>query len=118
MTATEILSLVSAGYTKEEIAAMTAPIETPPAAAPEEPAAAELPTGTDNPEENTENAEIAALRSELADTKKRLDDTIKEMQDNNRRFASIPALPDKDVEKLADEAMTELIRPVLKENDK
>ena len=127
MTATEIISLVMAGYTKEEIAAMTAPIEIPAPAAPIETPApeasevVELPIGTDTPEEKTETVEsavVAALRAELAEAKKRMDDAIKEMQENNRRFASIPALPDKDVEKLADEAMSELIRPVLKENDK
>lgn len=121
MTATEILSLVSAGYTKEEIAAMTAPIETPAPtpAAPEE--GVDVSTDTDTTEAANETPEsdlIAALRAELAETKKRMDDAIKEMQENNRRYASIPALPDKDVEKLADEAMSELIRPVLKENDK
>ena len=118
MTANEILSLVTAGYTKEEISAMVAPMETPtPApAAPEE--VAELPTGTDMPEEKSETVEsavVAALRAELAETKKRMEDAIKEMQENNRRFASIPALPDQTTEKAADDAMSELIRPTLNE---
>lgn len=104
----EILKLIDAGYTKEEIQAMTQPEEpTPEDVKPEEPTPEE-PQPEENPAEQNELAEV---RQELKSTQQQLADLVKQMQRNNLATASVNILPENDLDKKTDEAMAELIRP-------
>lgn len=99
----EILKLIDAGYTKEEIQAMTQPEEpTPEEPTPEEPQPEEKPA---------EQNELAEVRQELKTTQQQLADLVKQMQRNNLATASVNILPENDLDKKTDEAMAELIRP-------
>lgn len=103
----EILKLIDAGYTKEEIQAMIQPEEPTPADVPEEQAPDEP-----QPEETpAENPELAEVRQELKTTQQQLADLVKQMQRNNLATASVNILPENDLDKKTDEAMAELIRP-------
>ena len=100
----EILKLIDAGSTKEEIQAMTQPEEPEPT--PEEPQPEEQPA-----EQPAEQNELAEVRQELKTTQQQLADLVKQMQRNNLATASINILPENDLDKKTDEAMAELIRP-------
>lgn len=104
----EILKLIDAGYTKEEIQAMTQPEEpTPEDVKPEEP----TPEEPQPEEKPAEQNELAEVRQELKTTQQQLADLVKQMQRNNLATASINILPENDLDKKTDEAMAELIRP-------
>lgn len=119
MTANEILKLLDAGYTKDEISAMDSqeqlPAEQPetaPAEQPEEPPEA--------PADTTEsvNAEVSALKDELSNTRQQLAQLVKQMQSSNLKTASVNILPEADLERKTDEAMAELIRPSYEKGEK
>ena len=116
MTAENILKLIEAGYTKEEISAMDMqPAEEPKPA--EDPKPAEEPKPAEDPkptEEPADNSALAAVQQELTETRQQLNNLIKQMQQNNLKTASVQTIPDKDLEKKTDEAMAELIRPTIK----
>lgn len=104
----EILKLIDAGYTKEEIQAMTQPEEpTPEDVKPEEP----TPEEPQPEEKPAEQNELAEVRQELKSTQQQLADLVKQMQRNNLAMASVNILPENDLDKKTDEAMAELIRP-------
>ena len=110
MTAQEILTLVNAGYTKEEIESWNQEPQPTPEPLPN-------PEPQPNPEPNPEpqpNPEIDALKQELTNTQKQLQDLVKQMQANNRNTASVNITPADDLQKKTDEAMAELIRPAIK----
>lgn len=119
MTATEILKLLDAGYTKDEISAMDSqeqlPAEQPETAPAEQPA--EQPEA---PAENTDsvNAEVSALKDELSNTRQQLAQLVKQMQSSNLKTASVNILPEADLERKTDEAMAELIRPSYEKGEK
>ena len=102
----DILKLINAGYTKEEIQAME-PNEQQPQEEPEQP--------QETPEQPAEPVpEITALdevRAELKTTQEQLASLVKQMQQNNLATASVNILPQNDLDKRTDEAMAELIRP-------
>ena len=102
----DILKLINAGYTKEEIQAME-PNEPQPQEEPEQP--------QEEPEQPAEPVpEITALdevRAELKTTQEQLASLVKQMQQNNLATASVNILPQNDLDKRTDEAMAELIRP-------
>lgn len=102
----DILKLINAGYTKEEIQAME-PNEPQPQEEPEQP--------KEKPEQPAEPVpEINALdevRAELKTTQEQLASLVKQMQQNNLATASVNILPQNDLDKRTDEAMAELIRP-------
>ena len=102
----DILKLINAGYTKEEIQAME-PNEPQPQEEPEQP--------QDEPAQPAEPVpEITALdevRAELKTTQEQLASLVKQMQQNNLATASVNILPQNDLDKRTDEAMAELIRP-------
>ena len=102
----DILKLINAGYTKEEIQAME-PNEPQPKEEPEQP--------KEEPEQPQEPVpEITALnevRAELKTTQEQLASLVKQMQQNNLATASVNILPQNDLDKRTDEAMAELIRP-------
>ena len=108
MTAENILKLIEAGYTKEEISSMDMqPVEEPA----EEPKPAEDPKPAEEP---ADNSALAAVQQELTETRQQLNNLIKQMQQNNLKTASVQTIPDNDLEKKTDEAMAELIRPTIK----
>lgn len=112
MKADDVLRLVQAGYTKEEIAALeepAAPAEEEPEQEETEPAEQPAPAETEQ-----ENPEILRLRSELQSTQNQLKDLVKQMQQNNLKTASVNILPEKDLDAKTDAAMAELIRPTFK----
>lgn len=112
MTANEILKLLDAGYTKDEISAMDnqeqLPAEQPESAPAEQPE--EQPEAQANNTDSV-NAEVSALKDELSNTRQQLDQLVKQMQSNNLKTASVNILPEADLDKKTDEAMAELIRP-------
>ena len=115
MTANEIIKLLDAGYTKDEISAMLVNQEQLPAdQQPEQPGDQQPePEQPEAPADNIDsvNAEVSALRDELTSTRQQLAQLVKQMQSNNLKTASVNILPDSDLEKKTDEAMAELIRP-------
>ena len=121
MTTSEIIKLLDAGYTKDEITAMDnqEPKDDPkPEPEPKddpkpEPEPKDDPKPEPKPKDNTDsvNAEVTALKDELSNTQKQLAQLVKQMQSNNLKTASVNILPDSDLEKKTDEAMAELIRP-------
>lgn len=104
----EILKLIDAGYTKDEIQAMTQPEEPTPEEVKQEEPTPEEPQPEEKP---TEQNELAEVRQELKTTQQQLADLVKQMQRNNLVTASINILPENDLDKKTDEAMAELIRP-------
>lgn len=102
----DILKLINAGYTKEEIQAME-PNEPQPKEEPEQPQ--EEP---EQPQEPVpEITDLDEVRAELKTTQEQLASLVKQMQQNNLATASVNILPQNDLDKRTDEAMAELIRP-------
>ena len=95
----DILKLINAGYTKEEIQAME-PNEPQPQEEPEQPQ-----------EPVPEITALDEVRAELKTTQEQLASLVKQMQQNNLATASVNILPQNDLDKRTDEAMAELIRP-------
>ena len=100
----DILKLINAGYTKEEIQAME----------PNEPQPQDEPQPKDEPqppEPVPEKSALDEVRAELKTTQEQLASLVKQMQQNNLATASVNILPQNDLDKRTDEAMAELIRP-------
>lgn len=102
----DILKLINAGYTKEEIQAME-PNEPQPQDEPEQPQ--EIPEQPAEPV--PANTALDEVREELNNTQQQLASLVKQMQQNNLATASVNILPQNDLDKRTDEAMAELIRP-------
>ena len=117
MTVDEIIKLLDAGYTKDEISAMVVnqePQQFPADQQPEQPGDQQPePEQPEAPADNIDsvNAEVTALRDELTSTRQQLAQLVKQMQSNNLKTASVNILPESDLEKKTDDAMAELIRP-------
>ena len=120
MTTSEIIKLLDAGYTKDEISAMDnqeqLPADQQPEPADDQQPEPEQPEPVDD--NDSVNAEVTALREELTSTRQQLAQLIKQMQSNNLKTASVNILPDSDLEKKTDEAMAELIRPSYERSEK
>ena len=99
MTTDQIFKPLDAGYTKSEIEALTQPDQ--PTPAPDQPDQ-EQPT----PAPDT-NPELEALKEQVQQL-------TQQIQQLNRDTKSVNTLPDADIPKKADAAMTELIRPPMK----
>lgn len=127
MTTNEIIKLLDAGYTKDEISAMDNQ-EQLPAKQPETEPAKQPETEPDKqpevkpaaPAENIDsvNAEVSALKEELSNTRQQLNQLVKQMQSSNLKTASVNILPEADLDKKTDEAMAELIRPSYEKGEK
>ena len=115
MTTDQIFKLIDAGYTKTEIEAMTQPEPTPaPDPTPEpqpDPTPEPQPDPTPAPENNPE---MEGLRNDLKAAKEQIQQLTQQIQQLNRDTRSGDTLPDADIPKKADAAMTELIRPTMK----
>ena len=107
MNIDDVLKLVNAGYTREEIAQMQQ--------------AQGNDQGNDqrNDQRNDQgnDQELAQLRQELTQTQTQLKELVKQMQSNNLKTASVNIVPDADLEKKTDAALAELIRPTIKKED-
>lgn len=119
MTTSEIIKLLDAGYTKDEISAMDNQ-EQLPAEQPETAPAEQPEEQPEAPAENTDsvNAEVSALKDELSNTRQQLAQLVKQMQSSNLKTASVNILPEADLERKTDEAMAELIRPSYEKGEK
>ena len=110
MTTEQIIKLIDAGYSKDEITAMDNQEQLP---ADQQPG--DQQPGDQQPEPAQENdsvnAEVSALKDELSSTRQQLAQLVKQMQSNNLKTASVNILPESDLEKKTDDAMAELIRP-------
>lgn len=109
----DILKLINAGYTKEEIQAME-PNEPQPQEEPKQPLE-EPKQPQEEPkqpaEQVPENKALDEVRAELKTTQEQLASLVKQMQQNNLATASVNILQQNDLDKRTDEAMAELIRP-------
>lgn len=103
------MKLVNAGYTKSEIEQMQEP-EPQPDPQPE-PQPDPEPEPQPEPEQQPESNQMQELKNELTKTQKQLSDLVRQMQQNNLRTASVNILPENDLDKKTDMAMSELIRP-------
>ena len=102
----DILKLINAGYTKEEIQAMEPNEPEQPQEEPEQPQ--EEP---EQPAEAVPENALDEVRAELKTTQEQLASLVRQMQQNNLATASVNILPQNDLDKRTDEAMAELIRP-------
>ena len=109
MTTDQIFKLIDAGYSKADIEAMMQPEPTP------EPQPDPTPAPDPTPEPQPEgNQEMEGLRNELKAAKDQIQQLTQQVQQLNRDTRSGDTLPDADIPKKADAAMTELIRPTMK----
>ena len=100
MKSEDIIKLLDAGYTKEEIKEM----ETEQEVKPEQ----EQPEQEVKPDDTSDRIE---------QMQNQINNLIKQMQLNNLKSASVNILPEDDLERKTDEAMAELIRPKIKEKE-
>ena len=100
MKSEDIIKLLDAGYTKEEIKAM----ETEPEVKPEQ----------EQPEQEVKPDDTSVRIEQMQN---QINNLIKQMQSNNLKSASVNILPEDDLERKTDEAMAELIRPKYKEKE-
>ena len=98
MDSADILKLVNAGYTKEEIEKMQ--------------------SGQNQKQDQVQNQEVQQLREQVTETQKQLNQLVRQMQQNNLKTASVNILPEDDLMKKTDEAMAELIRPKYEKEEK
>ena len=131
MNIDDVLKLVNAGYTREEIDKMTqAPGQNSgndpgPVSDPEpgndpgpvsDPEPGNDPGPVSDPEPGSDQ-ELEQLRQELTQTQTALNNLVKQMQANNLKTASVNIIPGDDLEKKTDAALAELIRPTIKKED-
>ena len=122
MDSADILKLVNAGYTKEEIEQMQSGQDQEQDQE-QNPEQDQEQDQEQNPEQDQEqdqeqNPEIIQLRDQLTETQKQLKQLVKQMQQNNLKTASVNILPEDDLMKKTDEAMAELIRPTYEKEEK
>ena len=101
------MKLVNAGYTKSEIEQMQEPEPQPEPQPDPQPE----PQPEPEPEPQPDTNQLQELKNELTKTQKQLSDLVRQMQQNNLRTASVNILPENDLDKKTDIAMSELIRP-------
>ena len=127
MNIDDVLKLVNAGYTREEIDNMTQSSGQTPGDDPGQNPGQDpgqnpgndpgSDPGQDPGQDPGSNQELDQLRQELTQTQKELQNLVKQMQSNNLKTASVNILPDDDLAKKTDAALAELIRPTIKKED-
>ena len=118
MTVNEIMRLLDAGYTKEEIAALTSDPEPEQKPEPEEkpePEQKPEPEEKPEPEPKPEPAEDQT-GTRLDALEKSIASLIKTIQVSNVNNKSIPTLP-ADSTKIVDDAMASIIRPTMNKKE-
>lgn len=114
MTVNEIMRLLDAGYTKEEIAALTSDPEPVPEVKPEPVPPAPEPEVRTDPEPAPEPEPAADQTGARLDAlEKSIASLIKTIQVSNVNNKNIQTLPD-DTTKIVDDAMASIIRPTIK----
>ena len=115
----DVLKLVNAGYTREEIDKMQqAPGNDPGRVSDPDPGSD--PGHISDPDPGSDpgsTQELEQLRQELTQTQAELKNLVKQMQSNNLKTASVNLVPDADLEKKTDAALAELIRPTIKKEE-
>ena len=111
MTVDQIMKLLDAGYTKEEIAALTSNPEPAPEVKPEPEPAPEVkpepsPEVKPEPAEDQTGVRLDALEKSIASLIK----TIQVSNVNNKNIQTLPT----DSTKIVDDAMASIIRPTIK----
>lgn len=112
MTIDQIMKLLDAGYTKEEIAALTSDPEPAPEVKPEpvppapEPEVKTDPEPAPEPAADQTGARLDALEKSIASLIK----TIQVSNVNNKNIQTLPT----DSTKIVDDAMASIIRPTIK----
>lgn len=115
MTTDQIFKLIDAGYSKADIEAMMQPEPTPAPDPTPEPQPDPTPAPDPGPEPQPEsNQEMEGLRKDLKAAQEQIQQLTQQIQQLNRDTRSGDTLPDADVTKKADAAMSELIRPAMK----
>ena len=119
MSIDDVLKLVNAGYTREEIDKMTQDPGQNPGNDPSDNPGQDPGSdpGQDPGQDPGSNQELEQLRQELTQTQTQLKELVKQMQSNNLKTASVNIIPDADLEKKTDAALAELIRPTIKKED-
>ena len=105
------MKLVNAGYTKSEIEQMQEPEPQPEPQQDQQPEPQQEPEPETQTEPQPDTNQLQELKNELTKTQKQLSDLVRQMQQNNLRTASVNILPENDLDKKTDMAMSELIRP-------
>ena len=120
MNSADILKLVNAGYTKEEIEQMQSGQDLNQDQNQDQGKDQEQDQNQEQEQEQDQeqNQEINQLREQLTETQKQLKQLVKQMQQNNLKTASVNILPEDDLMKKTDEAMAELIRPTYEKEEK
>lgn len=116
MNSADILKLVNAGYTKEEIDQMQSGQDQNQEQNQEQ--EQEQDQNQEQEQDQEQNQEITQLREQLTETQKQLKQLVKQMQQNNLKTASVNILPEDDLMKKTDAAMAELIRPTYEKEEK
>ena len=123
MSIDDVLKLVNAGYTREEIDKMQQAQGNDQGGEQGNDQGSEQGTdqgseqGNDQGSEQGSTQELEQLRQELTQTQTELKNLVKQMQSNNLKTASVNIVPDADLEKKTDEALAELIRPTIKKEE-
>ena len=114
MTIDQIMKLLDAGYTKEEIAALTSDPEPAPEVKPEPVPPAPEPEVKTDPEPAPEPEPAADQTGARLDAlEKSIASLIKTIQVSNVNNKNIQTLPN-DTTKIVDDAMASIIRPTIK----
>lgn len=114
MTTDQIFKLLDAGYTKSEIEALTQPDPEPQPAPDPTPEPTPDPPDPEPQPAPDSNPELEGLRNDLKAAKEQIQQLTQQVQQLNLEQRSVNALPENDIPKKADAAMTELIRPPMK----
>lgn len=122
MNSADILKLVNAGYTKEEIDKMQSGQDQEQDQGQDQDQNQDQEQDREQEQnqeqEQEQNQEVQQLRDQLTETQKQLKQLVKQMQQNNLKTASVNILPEDDLMKKTDEAMAELIRPTYEKEEK
>lgn len=118
MNSADILKLVNAGYTKEEIDQLQSGQDQGKDQEQNQDQEQDQNQEQEQDQNQEQNQEITQLREQLTETQKQLKQLVKQMQQNNLKTASVNILPEDDLMKKTDEAMAELIRPTYEKEEK
>ena len=127
MNIDDVLKLVNAGYTRDEIDKMQQAQGTDQGSDHGNDQGSEQGNDQGSEQVNDQggeqgndqgsNQELEQLRQELTQTQTELKNLVKQMQTNNIKTASVNIIPDADLEKKTDAALAELIRPTIKKEE-
>ena len=127
MSIDDVLKLVNAGYTREEIDKMQQAQGNDQGSEQGNDQGSEQGNdqgndqsseqGNDQGTDQGSTQELEQLRQELTQTQTELKNLVKQMQTNNLKTASVNIVPDADLEKKTDAALAELIRPTIKKEE-